>query len=68
MTSSKEKSKFAAVILDNKLRGEIDEQVSAFLKNGGQIQQVPNGASGSRAIVTRRQAELAKKTMREKKK
>lgn len=40
----------------------IEEQTAAFLRRGGEIQNIPNGVTGQPNLVGPRQIVLAKKT------
>lgn len=55
MMSSNEKIDFIPSIRENKARNQIENQIAAFLKNGGEIQQIPNGISTAQQNAYRQQ-------------
>lgn len=58
MMSSKEKIDFMPSLRENKARNQIEDQISAFLKKGGEIQQIPNGVSAPQQNSYRQQISL----------
>lgn len=41
------------LISENKSRSSIEEQTAAFLKRGGEVQQIPTGRTGYTAAIGR---------------
>ena len=48
--------------LHNKARDQLEEQMTAFINRGGEVQQIPNGVSGQVYPAPRRQISLAKES------
>jgi hypothetical protein len=67
MMSSNEKIDFIPSIRENKARNRIEDQIAAFLKHGGEIQQIPNGISTAQQNVYRQQISLGSRDNKKKK-
>jgi hypothetical protein len=67
MMSSSEKIDFIPSIRENKARNQIEDQIAAFLKKGGEIQQIPNGISTAQHNVYRQQISLGTRDSKKKK-
>lgn len=66
MMSSNEKIDFIPSIRENKARNRIEDQIVAFLKKGGAIQQIPNGVSTAQQNSYRQQINLGGKSEKKK--